>query len=166
MIAMIFFFVKIYKVQSISMLNSIAPGDYAVIIKSNYNIKNNQIIAFKNSISSTVFIKRVVAVSSDTINFINNKFEIENEFYPLDPIAFSINSGVVDTLKNDYSSYIKYLLSMSGINLNRNKYDTTYVLVPNNYFFVIGDNSYESMDSRFWGFIHKDQVIGKLIAIF
>ena len=38
--------------------------------------------------------------------------------------------------------------------------------IPNSCYFMIGDNPFESMDSRFWGFIHEDQINGKVVAIF
>ncbi|PBQ30433.1 signal peptidase I [Sphingobacteriaceae bacterium] len=36
-----------------------------------------------------------------------------------------------------------------------------FFLVKNNYFFVMGDNRYNSIDSRVWGFIPENHVIGK-----
>lgn len=39
-------------------------------------------------------------------------------------------------------------------------------MVPEDYYFMVGDNYYESMDSRFWGFIPKENIKGKVILIF
>jgi signal peptidase I len=40
------------------------------------------------------------------------------------------------------------------------------IVIPENKYFVIGDNYDESFDSRFFGFVSKDEIIGKAIGIY
>ena len=51
---------------------------------------------------------------------------------------------------------------------NRGDYGTynQIVKVPENYYYVLGDNSVSSMDSRFWGFVPEDFLIGKAEVIY
>ena len=34
-----------------------------------------------------------------------------------------------------------------------------------NYYWMLGDNRYDSMDSRIWGFVPEDHIIGKAVAV-
>ncbi|MFA5287642.1 MAG: signal peptidase I [Candidatus Omnitrophota bacterium] len=40
------------------------------------------------------------------------------------------------------------------------------ITVPDDSFFVLGDNSGSSKDSRYWGFVPKDNMLGKAIVIY
>jgi signal peptidase I len=40
------------------------------------------------------------------------------------------------------------------------------IIVPKDYFFVLGDNSANSRDSRYWGFVPKKNLIGRAICIY
>ena len=40
------------------------------------------------------------------------------------------------------------------------------ILVPMNSYYVLGDNSLSSKDSRFWGFVPKDNLLGKALVIY
>lgn len=46
------------------------------------------------------------------------------------------------------------------------EYGEGEVIVPPNHYFMLGDNSLNSRDSRYWGFVPRRNVIGKAVAIY
>ena len=58
---------------------------------------------------------------------------------------------------------IKFSIKGDSIFLNK-RYVTNYTF-KNNYYFMKGDNFYGSMDSRYWGFVPENNVIGKTIMV-
>ncbi|MCJ7790165.1 MAG: signal peptidase I, partial [Candidatus Atribacteria bacterium] len=44
--------------------------------------------------------------------------------------------------------------------------DVSAILVPDDSFFVLGDNRSNSSDSRYWGFVPRKNVVGKAWVVF
>ncbi len=89
------------------------------------------------------FIKRLVATEGETVEIKNGTVYI-NEQPLLDP---------------SFSQRYYY---------NRGDYgkEGEKIVVPKDSYFVLGDNSQSSQDSRYWGFVPKNNVIGKALLIY
>ena len=89
--------------------------------------------------------------------------------YPLNPKLDYIKRII--GLPGDKVTISKGLVYVNGNALyepyiNNHPEDEDNWLVPENMVFVLGDNRRESSDSRSWGFVPTDYVIGKAIAVY
>ncbi len=103
------------------------------------------------------FIKRVVALGGERVQIV-----ADNSLWnPSDPIIedgghIYIN-GKRLTEPADVADRKYYPVG---------EYGESEVTVPANSYFMLGDNSLNSRDSRFWGFVPDNNVVGKAVAIY
>lgn len=127
-------------IPSESMLPTLKVGDRLIIDKVSYHIngiKRGDIIVFKAPPSSKLnetLIKRVIGLPGDTVAIKNGLVYINNQ-----------------PLNEPYE-------------LEKPRVDYNTITVPENSFFVMGDNRNNSYDSRFWGMVPEELIIGKAVA--
>ena len=143
--ALIYLFIaQPHKVSGNSMVPTFHNGDYILTDKVTYRFTNPQrgdIIVLKNPRNENQdFIKRVVAFPGDSI-----KVE-DGQLY--------INDLLVQEL---------YLTPNTQTNPGNFLQDSRKVKVGPNQFFVFGDNRDASSDSREWGAITKEEIVGRVI---
>ncbi len=135
--------------------------------------KRGDIVVFKTPYDNrTDYIKRLIGLPGDTIQFIDGNIYINN-------------NQVLTTLINDnellYCGSQKINVSTFEEKLSNNKsyivsyrndvsyQDSDKYLVPDNHYFFLGDNRDCSKDSRFLsdvGYVHKDNLVGKAQILF
>lgn len=128
-------------VSGASMENTFSTGQYLIVDQLTYHLedpKRGDVIVFRYPKDpSKFFIKRVIGLPGDTITISGHDVTIANEAHP---------DGV---LLNE--TYIKSMKPGTTI---------TEVLGANEYF-VMGDNRDASSDSRSWGVLQRDKVVGR-----
>ncbi len=179
------FVVEAFKIPSGSMIPTLTIGDHLLVNKFVYgpripftdsriflwkDPKRGEIIVFKYPENEKKnFIKRVVGVSGDKMQIISGKLYINDQPVPvsevesrdgMDKVAGpSTKAVVLDERLGEVNHRIQYLYDQS-------KYNYGPVLVPEKSVFVMGDNRDNSQDSRVWGFVKHNKILGRALIIY
>ncbi len=173
-----FFFVQLIRVPTGSMANTIIPGDHLVVKKRAYGeINRGDIIVFMYPKDTSVrYLQRVVGLPRETIQirgrliFIDGK-ELKEERVTVKP-DFAFAADTLEELSIEGSGpYRVYFSSPQDDESAMRSDDYSFggvapLQVPENEYFVMGDNRDNSEDSRFWGTVPRDLVLGKPTMIY
>ena len=137
-----------FKIPSGSMRTTLIEGDRILVNKFIYRFQpphRGDIIVFRfPEERKRSFIKRLIAVGGETVEIREGKVLVNGQ--PLD------STGIF------HANYY--------YNRGQNSGEHQVITVPLDSYFVLGDNSSASFDSRFWGFVPKQLVVGKAMCIF
>jgi len=138
-----YFLFQPFIVSGASMSPNFETGDYLIIDEISYRFsepERGDIIVFNASFipgyEGQKFIKRVIGLPGETVNIFNGKVEI-------------IKDGNIIILDENYLSE------------EWQSYYNKKITLQDNQYFVMGDNREHSYDSRMWGALPKDDIIGK-----
>jgi signal peptidase I len=129
-----------------SMEGTIRVNDRIVAFRLSYTFSEPQrfdIIVFRGvEIDSPLYVKRIIGVPGDTVNIVDGRVFINDDTMPLRD-NFVPGADDADFTGGNHGPYI----------------------VPDNHFFVLGDNRTNSVDSRHWydPFVSRDQIQGRVI---
>lgn len=136
------FVAQFHKVSGNSMIPTLHSGDYIITEKISYRFgspKRGDIIVLKNPRDeSQDFIKRIVATAGDSIRIESNTIFV-----------------------NDVATDETYLPPGTETNGGSFLSEGETVKSGPNQYFVIGDNRQHSSDSREWGAVTKEEIVGK-----
>ncbi len=155
------FVVQAFKIPSGSMEPTLVVGDYILVNKFLYGMRvpftgtkllqfvkpeRGDVIVFIVPLDpSKDFIKRVIGMEGEKVQIIDKKIFINDQLIK-DPWGDFENIG---------SAEFRRAVENFGP-----------VVVPKNSLFVMGDNRNNSDDSRFWGFLDANAVLGKAFILY
>jgi signal peptidase I len=156
-----------YKIASKSMLPTLENGDLILSDNDSSDLKFGDVVIFKYpnfeknpAYVNVAYVKRIIAVPGDTINYNNDQLTINGvkaKYKKLNLYQNNSNNLEYKTEKINNKSY--------GILLHKNLSSTVNTTVPDDQYFVMGDNRAKSFDSRSWGFLPKENILGKATYI-
>jgi signal peptidase I len=149
------FVVQAFKIPTGSMESNLLIGDHLLVNKFVYGLysgfwskllpykdpQRGDVIVFKYPNSPEIaYVKRLIGMPGDRIEMIDRTVYVNGK-----------------ALKEGYAQYI----DPDSI---YQRYGPYYV--PEGGYFAMGDNRDNSQDSRFWGFVPRDYIIGKALVIY
>ncbi len=136
-----------HKIKGDSMQPNYPDGEFLLTDKVSYRFNQPQrgdVIVFKAPVNEEDdYIKRIIGLPGERVSVNNGRVYINGQL-----------------LEEKYLSSTLY--TSGGLFLPNDK----EVIVPENHFFVMGDNRPYSSDSRAWGFVPRENIIGKAWLVY
>jgi len=174
--------VQAFVIPTGSMEDTLLIGDHLLVDKLAYapagpisqyilpyeTPKHGDIIVFRYPADiSQTFVKRVIGVPGDHLKMVNR--QIFRNGVPLrEPYVYHKlpYEPSRDNFPGPPSMFADGLQSQLQRDMLDNHVVNGEVVVPPNSFFAMGDNRDNSLDSRYWGFVPRDNIIGKPLMIY
>lgn len=138
--------IQTFKIPTGSMIPTLNIGNHIMVNKFIYYFrkpKRGDIIVFVYPVNPKKdFIKRLVGLPGETIQIKDGSVFINGE-----------------ELKAPQAIAERYYY-------NEGMYGEGLIKIPDNTYFVMGDNARNSKDSRFWGFVPKKNLLGKAFFVY
>lgn len=169
-----------YIVPTPSMEKNILVGDHLLVDKMSYadpgswgraflpyrDVKRGDIIVFLYPEDiRTPYVKRVIGIPGDRIH-LQERTVVRNGKCLVEPYAQHIMRPSFDLYRDSFPQGESSYIYPRGRLMLQNHVKNGEVVVPPDHFFAMGDNRDNSADSRFWGFVPRENIIGKPLMIY
>src|SRR3990167_3575815 len=172
-----------FRIPSGSLEPTLLMGDFILVNKFDYGVRlpvlhkkifgagapeRGDIIVFRWPPNPSIdFIKRVVGVPGDRISYIDKELSINGKKIEQTVIgraqAEDEGGGSWNAIeKQEDLLGVKHHIFIDSEKPNGDFKD---IVVPNGMYFVMGDNRDDSADSRYWGFVPDENIVGKAVLI-
>ncbi len=143
-----------------SMMNTLQNGEHLIISDLFYTPKRGDIVVIESEAEtgiSSPIIKRIIAVEGDTVEINANGVYLNGNRLDESDYAFLFSPGAAG---ENYLSYGDNRYLSSAANADKTVY--TYH-VGRGEVFVLGDNRFNSTDSRMFGPVSENAILGRVI---
>jgi signal peptidase I len=172
------FTLQAFTIPSESMERTLLIGDYVLVDKAHFSagwahwfmpygkIQRQDIIVFRYPVHpSMYFVKRVIGLPGDHIRLIDKRVFINGK--PIEE-PYVVYSRPFDAYRDNFPDGPKYSFDIDAhwaTEMHR-LIEDKQLIVPEDCFFVMGDNRDDSSDSRYWGFVPKENIVGRPLLIY
>jgi signal peptidase I len=193
------FWVEPFKIPSGSMKPTLLVGDFILVNKYTYGIRlpvvnkklvdinpirRGDVVVFRYPSDPTVdYIKRVVGIPGDKVEYKNKRITINGEPVPVQAMGF-YTDGELNYLRlpafleklGEKSHQMMIVPAQPPVDLAQVRQfphrenceyndDGFSCTVPAGQYFMMGDNRDQSSDSRYWGFVPDDHIKGRAFLV-
>ncbi|HSI38543.1 MAG TPA: signal peptidase I [Methylotenera sp.] len=187
------FIVEPFKIPSGSMMPTLLAGDYILVNKYTYGLRvpilNNtfvevnkpargDVIVFHYPPDTSIdYIKRVIALPGDSVRYQDKQLKINDKTIALEPLSDYeyVMSGLNIITAKKYREQLgnvshDILIHDVMVNYDADAIGAKFanneeIVVPAGHYLAMGDNRDNSSDSRVWGFVPENNLVGKAFFI-
>ncbi|HEY6375808.1 MAG TPA: signal peptidase I [Edaphobacter sp.] len=172
------FCVQPFRIPSGSMEPTLLVGDFLLVDKQGIStgdagllpstrIRRGEVIVFHYPVDPSIhLVKRVVGMPGDHLKLRNGRVYINDSLLPESyavyrpsmPDGFRDNFPRMQNADPDIDS--RWWIRMRGL------IDDGELIIPADNYFVLGDNRNNSEDSRYWGFVPREAIVGQPLLIY
>jgi signal peptidase I len=171
--------VQAFVIPTGSMEDTLLIGDHLLVDKLAYapsgplskhifpytEIKRGDIIVFRYPVDITqTFVKRCIGVPGDHIRLVNKQL-ILNGKQVHEPYVYH-KTEYIDSYRDNFPSEPNFHVTEQAQDMLANHMKNGEIIVPPDGYFAMGDNRDSSLDSRYWGFVPRRNIIGKPLIIY
>jgi signal peptidase I len=168
-----------FVVPTSSMESTVLVGDHMIVDKLSYSPpgplsshilpytppKRGDIIVFRWPMDIRQnYVKRVMGVPGEHIKVVNKDVYLNGKKL-IEPYTQHIFPNI-EPYRDNFPSEPFGPVSDRGLAMLASNVVNGEVVVPPDSYFAMGDNRDNSLDSRYWGFVPRDNIIGKPFVIF
>ncbi len=176
------FLVEPFRIPSNSMMPTLLTGDFILVNKFTYGLRlpvadkkivdineprRGDVVVFRYPLDPSVdYIKRVVGVPGDHVAYYNKTLTVNGQLMPQEPVGAYTGAGAgsgmtgATLLRESLSGVAHPILIRPGQATLEGEFT-----VPPGQYFVMGDNRDNSNDSRYWGTVPEQNLVGKAFMI-
>jgi signal peptidase I len=184
-IFVITFIVQAFQIPSESMENTLLVGDYLLVNKLCYGghargrtglgdvlmpyqkIARGDVIVFHYPVDPQQhFVKRVIGLPGDRLRMVNKRVLINGQ--PIYEPYVRFIEPRNNLFRDDFPRVDIAAPRLAGdwwLQMNKLVVDGQ-LIIPEGHYFVMGDNRDNSDDSRYWGFVPQENIIGRPLVIY
>ncbi len=182
------FLVEPFQIPSGSMIPTLQVGDFILVNKFAYGVRvpvlnktfipvgkpqrGDVMVFFPPHQPKIYFIKRVIGIPGDKVRYANNVLylngvEVKQEFvkkgFP-EWGSFCMDRRLQTTIVTENLNGVPHKMQKCDQPSMLSAVDKTWVVAEGHYF-MMGDNRDSSGDSRVWGTVSEDAIVGKAFAV-
>ena len=178
------FIVQAFKIPSASMESTLLIGDHLLVNKFIFGgrgawyekilpyreLERGDIIVFKYPYQDHQhFVKRVIGLPGDRLKLVDQRVYVNGRLL-VEPYVVHDASAGYDPLNYAFppmgSQYSFTRMQPEWARDVKNYVHGDEILVPAGKYFAMGDNRDQSLDSRYWGFVDRDAIMGRPFLIY
>jgi signal peptidase I len=171
--------VQAFFIPTGSMEDTLLIGDHLLVDKLAYApggpiskyilpyepVKRGDIIVFRYPVDvKSTFVKRCMGVPGDRIKLVNKDVYLNGKKL-VEPYVYH-KTEYFDPYRDNFPSEPSGGVLDRGLEMLEHHVVNGEVVVPPDSYFAMGDNRDISLDSRYWGFVPRDNIIGKPLIIY
>jgi signal peptidase I len=141
------------------------PGPVSKYLLPYTQVKRGDIIVFRYPVDiRQTFVKRCIGIPGDRIRIVDK--QVYRNGVRLDEPYKYHKTGYIVAYRDNFPSEPDVTVDHRAAEMLLSHVENGEVVVPPNSYFAMGDNRDNSLDSRYWGFVPRENIIGKPLVVY